>query len=75
MTNNYAVMLWTNGQKLFVLVLCVADMYRIIEINQRTGKRRPLPFPLFSCEDAAERFAIRWTLIGPRGFGYIVRYA
>lgn len=50
-------------------------MLTIWEIDQRTGKRRPLPWPRFSCEDAAERFCIRWTLIGPRGFGYVVRWS
>lgn len=50
-------------------------MLTIYEINQRTGRRRALLWPRFSCEEAAERWCIRWTLIGPRGFGYIARWS
>lgn len=49
-------------------------MFTIHQICQRTGESRALAFESADC-DFLERFAIRLTLTGPRGFSYIVRYA
>ena len=49
-------------------------MFVINRICQRTGTRRALTFESADY-DFLERFAIRLTLTGPRGFAYVVRYA
>lgn len=57
-------------------------MFTIVQINQLSderssfaqGTRRALTFESADY-DFLERFAIRLTLTGPRGFAYVVRYA
>ena len=49
-------------------------MFVINRICQRTGTCRALTFESADY-DFLERFAIRLTLTGPRGFAYVVRHA
>ena len=48
-------------------------VFVINQICQRTGTRRALTFESVDY-NFLERFAIRLTLTGPRGFSYVVRY-